>query len=285
MSGKNGATAVVKPPSRDIKDLLASQQDRLRAVLPKHLSPERVSQIVALMVHQNPSLQKCSPLTILSSVIEACELGLEFGALKEAWLIPYGNECQMQPSYQGLLKLARQSGEIAYIHSRLVHQQDVFRVNFTPDLEFVHSPAFGGNRGPVTHIYAVAKLRSGEHIIEVMTADEVEAVRKRSRAGKSGPWVTDWNEMARKTVLKRLTKALPRSTELARAIEADDRQYEHEAGASVTVVSSPPAGLSRSERLAAQLAGPTADEPEPTIEAPAETQPASDGEEWDADRE
>jgi recombinational DNA repair protein RecT len=96
-------------------------------------------------------------------------------------------------------------------------------------LRFVHRPHFGADSGPATHVYGRARLRSGDWLIEVMTAAEVEAIRGRSQAADSGPWVTDWNEMAKKTVIKRLCKALPRSTELAEAIDADNADYALEA--------------------------------------------------------
>lgn len=234
-------TEIVKASPREVKALMESQADRLAALLPRHLSPDKVVNVVSTLVFRNPALQECSPASILAAVLQACELGLELSPhLGEAYLIPRWNskarvnECQFQPGYQGLVKLARQSGAVSYISPRLVHAKDRFHYHFSPELEFEHWPHLEGDRGAVTHVYAVAKLTSGERLIEVMTRAEVEAIRQRSdnykssqRTGKPefGPWVTDWNEMAMKTVLKRLCKRLPRSTELASAIYADDEEY------------------------------------------------------------
>ncbi len=215
--------------------------ERVAKVAPKHLSPERVVQVAATMVYRTPGLQKCDPNSILSAVIQAAELGLDISpAMGEAYLIPRWNakagvtECQFQPGYKGLIKLARQSGQIALIQARLVREGERFEYRYTPDLEFLHEPIISGD-APVVAVYAYAKLASGDTVIEVMTAEEVEAIRNRAQAGKSGPWVTDWNEMAKKTVLKRICKSLPRSLDLARAIEIDDGDY-----ATGTVVSAPP---------------------------------------------
>lgn len=271
-NGAPPAAAQGPPPGERLKRLLAASHDKMLAVLPKHLTAEKITQVVSTLVFKTPKLQECNELSIVSSVLEACELGLELSPkMCEAYLVPFWDSkrsetvCQLQIGYQGLQKLARQSNDIAYIHARIVHARDVFVVEFSPDLEFHHSPHFGPDRGAVTHVYAVAKLRTGDHVLEVMTVDEIEAIHQRSQSyqtaakkgwKESGPWVTDWNEMGRKTVLKRLCKALPRSVELARAIELDNEGYVE----GVTVVSSPPhahaPGLSRSQRLAHQLAGP-----------------------------
>jgi recombination protein RecT len=258
-----------------LKRLLEKSADRLAAVLPKHLTSERFIQVVSTLVYRTPKLQECVPTTILTAVLEACELGLDLSPrLGEAYLIPRWNnkakclECQFQPGYQGLVKLARQSGAVTYISSRLVHDGDEFSLEFTPDLAFHHRPRLGQARGAVVHVYAVAKLTTGEHLIEVMTVDEIEAIRKRSQSPDSGPWATDWGEMARKTVLRRLCKSLPRSAELARALDADYAEYDQEGTRSpATVVTSHHQrqlpGESRTSALARRL---TATEEEPVYQ-------------------
>lgn len=243
--------------------------ERVAKVAPKHLTPERIVQVASTLVYRTPALQKCDPNSILSAVIQAAELGLDISpAMGEAYLIPRWNakagvtECQFQPGYKGLIKLARQSGQVALLQARLVREGERFEYRYTPDLEFLHEPHVTGD-APVVAVYAYAKLASGDTVIEVMTVEEVEAIRQRAQAGKSGPWVTDWNEMAKKTVLKRICKSLPRSLDLARAIEADDSDYTP-----TTVVSAPPRAIGRGVRgLAAELANrrkPAAIEPPPS---------------------
>lgn len=233
-----GQAPAQQSDGRSIKAVLAAAGDRLAAVLPKHLTPERTIQVVSTMVWKTPKLQNCHPDTIIAAVIEASELGLDLSrASGEAWLVPYGSECQFQPGYKGLCKLAYQGGFVAYIEARLVHRDDVFEVCYSPDLAMRHIPDIGGD-SPVVGVYAVAKLTSGDRLFEHLTVAEVEAVRRRSRAGNNGPWVTDWNEMAKKTAIRRVVKTLPKSPQLLRAIEADEAEYT-EAG----IVSPPPAQL------------------------------------------
>lgn len=216
-----------------IRSLMEASADRLAAALPKHMTPERITQVVSTLVYRTPKLQECHPHSIFAAVLRACSLGLDLEpAMNEAFLIPRWNnqakvtECQFQPGYQGLRKLACNSGQVEFIQARVIHAGDHFQYAYNPDLIFSHVPCRGGERGKVTDIYAYAKLASGDQLIEVMSRDEIEAIRARSQSANSGPWVTDWSEMGKKTVIKRLCKSLPRSLDLARAIEADDEDYQ-----------------------------------------------------------
>jgi phage RecT family recombinase len=204
---------------------------------------------VANIVYRTPRLQQCDAFSIMSSVQQSSALGLDLmPTMGEAYLVPVWNkhlnrdengrekggyECQFRPGYRGLAKLARNTG-VLYVRSVLVRNADVFIHEYDPDLVFRHVPHRGKDRGEVTDVYAVAKLPSGDHMIEVMNTDEIEAIHRRSenylysqRENKAefGPWVSDWGEMARKTTVKRLCKSLPMSPELAEAIEADNRDY------------------------------------------------------------
>jgi recombination protein RecT len=231
-------------PQQTIRDMLKKYVDRIEDVIPKHLTPDRMIALVSNIVYRTPRLQECDPFSIMSSVQQSSALGLDLmPTMGEAYLVPVWNkklnngqggyECQFRPGYRGLAKLARNTGVI-YVKSVLVHAKDVFIHEFDPDLVFRHAPIRGRDRGEVTEVYSVAKLPSADHLIEVMTTEEIEAIHRRSesyifaqKTGKQefGPWVSDWGEMAKKTPLKRLCKSLPMSPELAEAIEADNRDY------------------------------------------------------------
>jgi recombination protein RecT len=122
--------------------------------------------------------------------------------------------------YKGLVALARRSGEIADIHADVVCRNDRFRYSFGTNGTLEHEPNLD-DRGPVRAAYSFAKLKDGSSSYEVMSIQEIEAIRNRSKAGKSGPWVTDWNEMAKKTVFRRHSKWLPVSSEFQEAIDKD----------------------------------------------------------------
>jgi recombination protein RecT len=165
-------------------------------------------------------------------------MGLEpGGALGHCYLLPFGNgkakdgrpNAQLIIGYRGMIDLARRSGQIVSICAYTVHEKDhfVWRLGLDPDIEHVPSPE--ADRGPMTYVYAVAKLKGGGVQFEVMSRAEVEKVRKQSKAGSSGPWVTHFDEMAKKTVIRRLFKYLPVSIEAARAVEVDERSDRGEA--------------------------------------------------------
>jgi len=208
-------------------------QESLKDVLPKHLTPERVVKMALVAASRQPKLYDCTPQSFLQSVMTSAELGLDCtGTLGQGYLIPFYNgkikafECQFMAGYQGLISLARRSGNIARIESRLVYEKDRFDIDYGTGQKLIHKPYLGVDKGNITCVYAIAELTGGGVQIEVMTIDEINAIRDRSKAKASGPWVTDFGEMARKTVVRRIAKYLPLSPELVKAIETDDRQFD-----------------------------------------------------------
>lgn len=222
-------------PTRDLRKVLESGIDRIEQALPKHLTAERVLQVVTTMAYNTPKLAQCDPHSILACVVQASSLGLDLSpGMMEGFLIPRWNSkagcnvCTFMPGYRGIVKLAMQSGEIAQIRSAVVHEQDEFTYLFDPDLVFRHKPALF-NKGQILGVYAIASFKDPgtPPQPEFMSHEEIELVRGRSQSPNDGPWVTDWAEMARKTVLKRLCKSLPRSLErLNRVIEIDNAEYQ-----------------------------------------------------------
>jgi hypothetical protein len=128
-----------------------------------------------------------------------------------------------QIGFQGWRELAMRSGHVASIVSRCVYQGDEFRYAWGTDERIHHVPGARHGTDPalVTHVYAVARMRAGPPVMEVLPRDEVERIRAKSQASNRGPWVTDWAEMARKTAIIRLCKSLPRSLDMARALATE----------------------------------------------------------------
>lgn len=197
---------------------------QMAMALPKSLTADRLARIVLTEIRKTPALQNCDQMSFFGAVMQCASLGLEPGsALGHCYLLPYGKTCQLIIGYRGMIDLARRSGQIVSLSAYVVHEADEFHyeLGLHPDIHHVPSPS--ADRGAVTFIYAVAVLKDGGVQFEVMSRAEVEAVRKRSKAGKSGPWVTDWDAMAKKTVIRRLFKYLPVSVEAVRATEIDER--------------------------------------------------------------
>ena len=156
-------------------------------------------------------------------------LGLEpCGPKRQGYLIPWKNkntgtkECQFMPSYIGLIELARRSGQVKTISGQVVYSGDKFEYRRTSSgPHFAHEPNLD-NPGTARAYYAVAEMIPAGVEFEVMTKPQIEDIRKRSQSANSGPWVTDYDEMAKKTVIKRLLKRLPMSDELADVIHRED---------------------------------------------------------------
>lgn len=214
--------AIVKPKERmdTLKRLLEEARPSMAAVLPRHLTPERLIKVALVATSKTPGLLECDSGTILQSVMQAAQLGLDCGgALGSAYLVPFRNnktgktECQLIVGYRGLVDLARRSGQIETIEARVVYQNDEFELEygFAPILR--HKPKLDGDRGKPRLVYALACLKDGGKQVEPMTMQEVEHVRAKSKMGNSGAWVSDWAEMAKKSAVRRIVKMLPLSIE------------------------------------------------------------------------
>lgn len=208
---------------KDIGQLLQSKAmlNQLRLALPKHITPERLARIVLTQIRQTPALLKCRRESLLGAILQAAQLGLEPGTLGQCWILPYGKDATFIVGYRGMAQLAWRSGQVAGLSSRAVFEGDVFDYDFGED-KISHKP--GGETDPakLTHVYAVVHTTYGGRIWDVMTRAEVDGIRKRSPAGNRGPWVTDYTEMAKKTVFRRLMKIGPCSVEMQTAMTLDD---------------------------------------------------------------
>ena len=198
--------------------------------LPEHLNAKKMARVVMTAVTRTPKLLECRPETVMNAVLEASQLGLmPDGVLGHGYILPYKTTAVFIPGYKGLLDLARRSGEIAWIQARLVYANDDFSYQYGMDPKLNHVPARADGREPGKMIaaYGVAKFKTGEFHFEVMHRDEIELIRQRSRAKDDGPWMTDYDEMARKTVIRRLCKFLPMNPEYQSLVTRDEY---HEAG-------------------------------------------------------
>lgn len=210
-----------------LQQLLAQQQKSIASLVPEHLTPERLMRVAVNCVAKTPGLQKCTPASLLQCVLAAAEVGLEpGGALGQFYLVPFGNVATPIIGYRGLLELARRSGQISSIRAVVVYAKDTFELTDGIEQTITHKRHLGGEPGPLVYVYAVAKLKDGSVQVEVMSKAQVDTIRARSRSGGNGPWVTDYEEMAKKTVFRRLAKWLPLSSEqFEKALEMDSDDY------------------------------------------------------------
>jgi recombination protein RecT len=283
--------ALTTNPMETLRGALAKAHGSFRDALPTTvaavLTPERLTKITLGAISRVPRLLECTPQSILRSVLDAASLGLEpsGGALGQAYLVPFKNnkigkyEAQLIVGYRGLITLARRSGHVSGVEAHVVHENDVFIVEYGLNPVLVHKPKITGDRGKIIAVHCLALLSDGARQVEVMTIGDVEDVRKRSRASNNGPWVTDYSEMVRKTVVRRAAKYWPLSIEIARAFDLDDvaaeargAPFANEADV-IDVTTEPTEGkhLAREPRKLAEP--PPSDAQEPPPEQPAAAKP------------
>lgn len=212
-----------------LKGLIRAMEPQIKNALPTVMTPERFTRIVLTALSSNPKLGQCTPNSFLGAMMQAAQLGVEPNTpLGQAYLIPYRNkgtlECQFQLGYKGLIDLAYRSGAVQSIQAHEVHENDEFEYSYGLDGTIRHKPALK-DRGPVIAYYGVWKTKDGGYGYEVMSVDDVISVRdqySKAADSKFSPWATNFDAMAKKTVLKRALKYAPLKTEFARALSQDN---------------------------------------------------------------
>jgi recombination protein RecT len=244
-----------KKPSQltTIKGALESPQfkEAIARALPKHMTAERFLRIAVTATLRTPKLMQCTQTSLLNCLLQLSQYGLEPDG-RHAHLIPYGTDCTLIIDYKGLVALVLRSGLVSTLHADVICEND----DFEYDKGFIvrHKIDFKQPRGKVYAVYCVCRLKDGTEKSEVMTRDDVEAIRSRSKAGRSGPWVTDWNEMAKKTAFRRLSKWLPLSPEIRDAMDGDDDRLAESLPSNVIPGTAIRTDQSKSDQLAEMLA-------------------------------
>lgn len=211
-------------PAKDIHTLLERMKPEIARALPKHMNAERLARIALTEIRRNPKLLECTPESLLGAVMLSAQLGLEPGPLGHAYLVPYGREVTWILGYKGIIDLAHRSGRLESIEAREVYEMDTFEYAYGLEPRLHHVPSMDPIKGELLAFYGVARFKGGGYYFTVMSIPEIEARRKRSAAAgrNSGPWVTDYVAMGRKTVIRAMAPYLPLSVEIAQAIAQDE---------------------------------------------------------------
>lgn len=207
---------------------IKQMQGEIKKALPAVMTPERFTRIVLSALSANPKLAQTTPQSFLAAMMTAAQLGMEPNTpLGQAYLIPYYNsrtkcsECQFQLGYKGLIDLAYRSGEVSIIQAQVVYERDEFTYSFGLEPVLKHIPA-ASDRGEPTYVYAVFRTKEGGFGFDVMSMDTVrQFAQQYSKSFASGPWQTNFEEMAKKTVLKRVLKYAPLKSDFLRGIAQD----------------------------------------------------------------
>lgn len=228
--GKIATAAKQAAPEKQPKSLYGYMnlyKTQIAKALPSVITPERFIRMTMTAAAGNEKLKQCTPQSFIGAALTAAQLGLEPNTpLGQAYLIPYGKTCQFQIGYKGLLDLANRSGLLKNVTAQIVYENDEFEFEFGLEPKLKHKPAMS-DRGEAVWVYATYHLTNGGYNFEVMSLDEVrEFARKKSKTFNNGPWQTDFEAMAKKTVLKRVLKYAPLKSETASAVAQDGGTFD-----------------------------------------------------------
>ena len=227
------ATSTVPTPKptdskTSMQAYIKQMQGEIKKALPAVMTPERFTRIVLSALSTNPKLAQTTPQSFLGAMMTAAQLGLEPNTpLGQAYLIPYYNgktkcnECQFQLGYKGMIDLAYRSGEVSIIQAQVVYENDEFSYSFGLDPVLKHIPATS-DRGEPIYVYAMFRTKDGGLGYDVMSMDTIRNFAQQySKSFSSGPWQTNFEEMAKKTVLKKVLKYAPLKSDFLRGMALD----------------------------------------------------------------
>lgn len=226
---QGGQMSAAKAEKKTMQAYIKAMEPAIKKALPSVITPERFTRMVLSALSSTPKLAECSPQSFLAAMMTAAQLGVEPNtALGQAYLLPYRNhgqmECQFQLGYKGLIDLAYRSGEVSVIQAHTVCENDVFEYELGMDPKLRHVPA-KADRGEAVAYYAMFKTKDGGYGFEVMSVDDVQRHAQRyskSYGSGSSPWRSNFDEMAKKTVLKRALKYAPLKSDFVRGVAQDE---------------------------------------------------------------
>lgn len=219
---------VANSEKKTMQTYIKSMEGEIKKALPSVITPERFTRMVLSAISTNQALGSCTPSSFLGAMMSAAQLGLEPNTpLGQAYILPYKNkgvlEAQFQLGYKGLIDLAYRSGEVELVQAHIVYENDKFECEYGLEPKLTHVPA-DSNRGSAIKVYAMFKTKSGGYGFEVMSMDDVrEHAKKYSKSYSSSfsPWSTNFEEMAKKTVLKKCLKYAPLKSDFVKGVVQD----------------------------------------------------------------
>lgn len=223
-------TTAAVAPKKAMNDLLTKMEGEIKKALAGAISTEKFTRIVMSAVSANPDLANCTQSSFLGAVMTAAQLGLEpNSAIGACYIIPRKNKgemtAQFQLGYKGMIDLAYRSGDVESISAHIVYANDEFEYEYGINPNLKHVPALS-DRGEAIAAYAVVKLKNGGTMFEIDSLANIRdfAIKKSVSfsAGYSSPWKTDFESMALKTMVKRVLKYAPISTDFQRGLSNDE---------------------------------------------------------------
>lgn len=247
-----------------VKNLEAS----FSTALPTHVTKEHFSRALLTQFRRTPKLMQCTQQSIGGAVLTAAQLGLMLGVNGAGWLVPFKDEAVLVIGYQGMVDLCYRSDRVDSVSADVVCENDKFDYEQGLNQRLKHIPELKGPRGPAYAAYAIANIRGSDRpVYVVMNQQEIMDVKKASPAASKSesPWNGPFEyEMWKKTALRRLTKLLPKSVELASALEFENKQEERMREIEASVIDDDPLTPGRhNSRAKAEIATEPEQEEQP----------------------
>ncbi|QYA32021.1 recombination protein RecT [Macrococcus psychrotolerans] len=219
-----------QPKPQTIDDYMKKMAPAMAQALPKHMDIDRLTRLAMTTIRTTPALKDADVGSLLGAVMQAAQLGLEPGLMGHCYLLPFNNknkgikEVQFIIGYKGMIDLARRSGHIKSIYAHAVYSNDEFDYELGLESKLVHKPTINADKGEFVGAYAVAHFKDGGYQFEFMSKADIEKRKGRSKAANSkfSPWTSDYEEMAKKTVVRHMWKYLPISVEVQQQVAYDE---------------------------------------------------------------
>jgi recombination protein RecT len=226
-------TAVAQTKISTVWDYFKERKGEISKVLPKHMTVDRLIGVMSYVIKSTPEIMGASQASLVAAVIQTCQIGLEPGNLGHCYYVPFNNkkngnfvkEVQFILGYKGIIELINRAGKAVILSTEIVREKDRFDYSQGLNPVLVHVPTKLKDRGEIIGVYCVAKIiAANEKLFVFLSKEEIDKVRNASKAGKSdySPWHNWYEEMAKKTAVKRISKLLPMSVEVQRAIATDE---------------------------------------------------------------
>lgn len=218
-----------------VRDLVEAQRPAIERQLAGVMNSDAFVRSVLNEIGKSPALANADPATLLGGVMLAAQLRLEIGSgMGEFYLTPRKDKgrdiCLPIIGYQGLVKLVLRSEQVVNVQTALVREGDDFTFGSDAERGIFHhwTPRDMDESRPWIGALATARMKDGGTTWAYLTREQVE--KRRPSYWQSTPWKTHEEEMARKTVVRALVKLLPKSTDLGRALAADEQKVQHVKG-------------------------------------------------------
>jgi len=213
-------------PSQQFRQELDKMSDQFSAALPSHIKPEKFQRVVTTAVLSDPSVLKADRKSLMEAAIRAAQDGL-LPDKREGAFVVFGSTVQWMPMVGGIIKRIHQSGEIKMLTARVVYGGDHFRTWIDDTGEHVeYEPAEDQDTNIVRRVFAMATTVDGAVYVEPLSSRDIEKIRNVSRSKNKGPWADWWEEMAKKSAIRRLAKRLPLSVDLHDLIQRDNGMFD-----------------------------------------------------------